>query len=128
MAGPDQQMAANRRRVDANRVAVHGRIVDAQLCGGASAVVVAGAELGVVFLLCVAGVFAVDPLAGAAISFRARTLATQFAGTRAGGFCFPVVATGCRHSGIAASGLSAYGRTEYICSDISGLSAAEFPN
>src|SRR5215510_3531472 len=121
MVAPDEQMAANRRRVDAHRVAVHGRIVDAQLCGGASAVGVAGAELGVVFVLCVAGVFAVDLLAGAAISFRARTLATQFAGTHAGGFGFPVVATGRRHSGIAAFGLSADGRTEYVCGDISRL-------
>src|SRR5215831_10482501 len=107
-------MAANRRRMDAYRAAVHWRIVDAQLCGGAFVVGVAGAELGVVFLLCVAGVFAVDPLAGAAISFRARTLATQFVGTCAGGFGFPAVATGRRHSGIAAFGLSADGRTEYI--------------
>src|SRR5215831_18490973 len=98
-------MAANRRRMDAYRAAVHGRIVNAQLCGGASAVVVAGAELGVVFVLCVAGVFAADLLAGAAISFRARALAAQFAGARASGVGFPAVATGRRHRGIAASGL-----------------------
>src|SRR5262245_16113631 len=128
MVAPDEQMAANSWRMDAHRVAVHGRNVDAQLCGGASAVGVAGAELGAVFLLCMAGVFAVDLLAGAPISFRARTLATQFTGARAGGFDFPVVATGRRHSGIAAFWLSADGRTEYLCGDISGLSAAEFPH
>jgi hypothetical protein len=76
MVWPDEQMAANRWLVDAHRVAVHGRIVDAQLCGEASVVVVAGAELGAVFMLCVAGVFAVDLLAGAAVSYRARTMAT----------------------------------------------------
>src|SRR5262245_38862993 len=98
-------MAANRWSMDSHRLVVHGRIVDAQLCGGASVVVVAGAELGVIFVLCLAGVFAIDLLAGTAFSFRARRLATQFAGARAGGFDSPAVATSCRYSGFAAFGL-----------------------